>query len=362
MNATKFRLVNRDWNFITNRQEEWEYMFEGGLLGGNGNITDSSASREINAEHNVFGFQVGAAGAYSSRFYYDNRNFTLVSIDAWSRLDLYRQNSEGTVIDSTKVPLPYSESTEKARFRGGFNVRAGWGIGRLKNVNHLVAAERLLEKYYPQRVFSEGEINNLKREIGRIKHRRNRKEGHSASEEAEQLAQYLNQNMFLEIPVDVKSDWQLTEFNPRYDGIRFEFGPFFNYYNYEPDFIYGGYIKFENEKYFRPEWNRTFSAHLSYNNYKKHDWILLESLLSLSYYPTLKSEFNFGIRYIPGIDIHSSEDFGPVHHSVIPYIKYFSQLNPRYRIDAALALRIVSSDRYILPGAEFSVSLYRSHY
>ena len=362
MNAFKFRMVNRNWNFITYKQEEWKYMVEGGLFGGKGSIIDSSSTNFVNADHNFFGLQARAEGFYHSRFYYDYRNFTLVSINAWSGLDLYRQNSEGMVVDSNQVSSPYTESAVKVRFRAGFNVRAGWGIGRLININHLVTAERLLEKYYPQRVFSKGEIDKVKQEIGRIKHRRNRKAGHSAPGEAERLSEFLNRNMFLEVPVNIESDWQLTEFKPRYDGIRFEFGPFFNYFNYEPDFIYGGYINFENDKYCRPEWNRKFSAILSYNKYKNHDWLLLESEFSLTYYPNLKSEYNFGIRYIPGMDIRSLDDLGPVSHNIIPYIKYFSQLNSRWRIDMALALRVVSNDRYMLPGTEFTVCVYRSSY
>ena len=69
--------------------------------------------------------------------------------------------------------------------------------------------------------------------------------------------------MLLLAPEDLKTDWELAEFMPRLNGNRIEVDPFFKYFNREPDFIYGGYILYENEKYFNTKWNRSFGAGLN---------------------------------------------------------------------------------------------------
>jgi hypothetical protein len=43
------------------------------------------------------------------------------------------------------------------------------------------------------------------------------------------LLLFLTVNLFLESPAGMESDWELTEFRPRFQGSRLEFGPFFNY-------------------------------------------------------------------------------------------------------------------------------------
>ena len=93
------------------------------------------------------------------------------------------------------------------------------------------------------------------------------------------------------------------EFEPRYEGQRFEFGPFFQYYNQEPDFVYGGYLQYENSKYKNLKWNRNISANLSYNRYKTQDWATAEINIGWSYYSNLQNQFDFGIRYNPGIEL-----------------------------------------------------------
>jgi len=362
MNSFKFRLTEKCWNYTVFKQESWGYMLEGGLFGGKGNTIDSTSQAMIEADNNVFGMLGRISGDYINRYYYDSRNYTLVSINGRARYDYYRRNSEGTLVDSNFVSSTYTDCSDKSRFRIAFNARAGWGIGRLKNINHYVAAKRLLEIYYPKRVFSEEEAEQLKNEIARIKHSRNRKEGYSVEQELKQLSDFFTREMLLEEPSAPQYDWMLTEFSPRYDGTRFELGPFFNYFNYEPDFIYGGYIKYENNKYRNPEWNRELCINVNYNKYKNHDWVFMETILGWSYYPGLKSECSFGIKYIPAFDIRDWNDIGPVRHNIIPYFKYFTQVNPRYRIDIALAYRIAPNEQYMLPGPEFSVSVYKSRY
>ena len=186
--------------------------------------------------------------------------------------------------------------------------------------------------------------------------------GHSAENETKQLAVFLNSNLFLESPAGMESDWELTEFRPRFQGSRLEFGPFFNYYNREPDMVYGGYIRYENQKYCGLKLNRKLGAGMNYNGYKKDDWVTFEAALGWNWYPSLKHEIGFGVRYLPGMMVKSLEDLQPVHHAIIPYLGYFTQLNSRYRIETAFAYRIAQKDEFVMPGPELSVSVYRSSY
>jgi hypothetical protein len=358
----KFGLKRRNWNFISYRQEYWGYSIEAGPFWGAGNTIDSTAAEEIEADHKIFGLRAMASGSYSGRFYYDRRNFTLISLDVWSGYDFYRKNDTGITTDSGQFTNNYSRVYSKGRLRAGFNAKAGWGAGRIDNINHFVAAARFLGKYYPERLFSEPEIIKVAKEIGRIKNRRKISESHSVEDEADQLIDFLNRNLLLEPPSNPYIFWELSEYSSRYRGTRFSIGPFFNYLNYEPDFIYGGYLHFEKEKYCGVKWNRSFSGNLSYNSYKRNDWITLEADLGWSYYPDIKSEIGFGLKYIPGVEVQSSEDFGPWGHNFIPYVQYFSQINSRWRVDMMMSLRVVSNDRFMVPGPEVSVNIYRSRY
>ena len=357
-----FRVKRKEWTYLPYLQEYWDCSFEAGLFGADGNFIDSSASEVIRADHRFFGINGKASGSYSGRYYYDRRNFTLVSLNIWSQYDLYKKDASGTKIDSNLFAGSYSKVTGESEFRIGFQAKAGWGTGRLDNINHLVTAERFLEKYYPQRLFSKSEITMLAREIGRIKGQRSILQAHSFEKEVEQMISFLSHKLLLESPTGAIGFWKFSEFSPRFNGTRFGIGPFFNYLNYEPDFIYGGYMEFMNEKYCGVKWNRSISGEISYNRYKKMDWLMLETLLGWSYYPGIKSEYSFGIRYIPGVEVQSIEKFGPWGHSFIPYIRYFSQINHRSRIDLTMSWRIASNDRFMLPGPEMSINIYRSRY
>ncbi len=149
---------------------------------------------------------------------------------------------------------------------------------------------------------------------------------------------------------------------PRMNGTRIELGPFFNYYNREPDFIYGGYLTFENEKYCNLNWNRLLKVSLSYNGYKRQDWLLLETELGWSFYPNLKNRYDFGLKYVPGVTVNGIDDFGTVRHNFVPYVNYYSQLSSKYRMDLAFSWRISEKEKFMIPGPEFSVSFYRSRY
>ena len=176
------------------------------------------------------------------------------------------------------------------------------------------------------------------------------------------MQEFLNQKMFL-IPVEsLENEWKTGEFLPRFDGSRIEFGPFFKYFNREPDFIYGGYVSYENAKYCNVKWNRNFSAGVNYNAYKKQDWILAEINMGWSYFVKLKSQFDFGVKYIPGLILSESGKSGELNHGFIPYLGYFTQTDAKNRIDIKLAYRISDDDNLMLSGPEFSVTVFRSRY
>lgn len=360
--AAKFQFNNRFWNFQEFRQERLEFNLEAGPIWGNGNWIDSSQVANTVADHKIFGLRTNASAKYSSRFYYNKKNYTLVQINGWARYDLYRQNSTGISTDSDKVVTVIDDKTGKSKFRYSVNARAGWGIGKLKPVNHFMVADYFLMKYYSERTFSQPEIERFAEEIGKIKHRRNLKTVHKTDVESAQMQEFLNQKMFL-IPVEsLENEWKTGEFLPRFDGSRIEFGPFFKYFNREPDFIYGGYVSYENAKYCNVKWNRNFSAGVNYNAYKKQDWILAEINMGWSYFVKLKSQFDFGVKYIPGLVLSESGKSGELNHGFIPYLGFFTQTDAKNRIDIKLAYRISDDDNLMLSGPEFSVTVFRSRY
>jgi hypothetical protein len=361
-NAVKFQFKNLYWNFQETKQERIEFNLEAGPLWGNGNWIDSSAVANIEAGHKIFGLRTNASANYVSRFYYNKKNYTLVQLNGWARYDLYNQNSTGISTDSDNVVTEFEEETKDDKLRYGVDARAGWGIGRLEPMNHFMVADFILKKYYKHRDFSQDEITKFANEIARIKHQRNIITGHKTDVESSQMQEYLNQKMFL-IPVSsLEEEWKTGEFLPRFNGNRVEFGPFFKYYNQEPDFIYGGYILYDNAKYCSTKWNRNFSAGVNYNAYKKQDWILAELSIGWSYFMKLKSQFDFGMKYIPGIAINGSENDGELNNGFIPFVGYFTQIDTKNRIDIKLAYRISEDEKLMLSGPEFSVSIYRCRY
>jgi hypothetical protein len=360
--SARFRWANRNWNYIGYRQEEWDFWLETGPLAGNGNLIDSSATEVIEADYQVAGLRTNVAASYASRFYHDVRNYTIVKVNVWGRYDLFRKKADGTLLDSTGVTVPYDEKSDQSKFRGGFESVAGWGWGRLNPMNHYMTAEYFLDKYYKGRIFSEEEIKLVAYEIGKIKHRRDARDGHSPEQETEQINAFLNRKMLLEIPQNAQSDWELSEFQPRFHGSRIEAGPFFKYFNREPDFVWGGYVQYKNAKYIGFKWNRDVSANLSYNSYKKHDWLLLEAGVGWTFYPNLKTRYSFGVKYVPGVTVQSAENFGKIRNNFIPYLGYFSQVSSTCRVDVAFSWRIAASDQFMLPGPELSVSVYSSRY
>jgi hypothetical protein len=223
-------------------------------------------------------------------------------------------------------------------------------------------AEYILKKYYAGRVFSEEEIRKVTQEIYLIKSERDIIGGHNTEVESQLVGDFLSEKLLLRTPEDVEADWELGEFSPRVQGNRVELGPFFRYYNREPDFIYGGYIQYDHAKYCTVKWNRNFGVGLKYNRYKKDDWMNAEINLGWSYFPDLKRRLSIGIKYVPGIELNDFSELGEFSHGVIPSIGYFSQINSKSRVNFTFAYRISEDEKLMLPGPEFSLSVYRSRY
>ncbi len=358
----KFQFNTHHWTFLDFKQEQLELNIEVGPLWGSGNWVDSSFVDNSTANHTIAGFRANGSVSYNNRFYYSDKSYTLVRIDANVRYDLFRKHSKGTSIDSNDVSTNFDVKSDQTKFRYGFVARAGWGTGRLDPVNHLMVADYLFDKYYKGRTFSGEETEKVVSEIEKIKNNRSITDGHDIDKESAQITDFLNRGMYLTRPENVEKDWKYGEFLPRFNGSRLEIGPFFKYYNREPDFVYGGYIQYNNEKYCNYKWNRKFNVGANYNWYKKQDLILAEVELGWSYFMKLRSQLDFGLKYIPGITLNSVDDMGKLNHGFIPYVGYFSQINEITRVNVALALRISNNDEILLPGPEFYVSIYRSKF
>lgn len=360
--SAKFQLNNRYLNYLDYKQEQIVFNFEAGPMVGKGSWIDSSGVENAIADQKIFGLRTKAYLDYTSRYYNNQKSFTLVQLNARAKYDFYQRNSEGTVVDSNGVSSVLDEKDNVSKLRYGFLAKAGWGIGRLNPVNHYMIADYILDKYYKGRTFSFKETTELANQIGAIKHRRDIVSEHDTNKEAEEIQQFINQKMLLMLPENLNNEWTYGEFLPRFNGTKVEFGPFFTYYNREPDFIYGGYLLFESDKYCNYKWNRNVKAGINYNRYKRQDWILAEIDLSWSYFIKLKSQLDFGFKYVPGVQLNNLEEMGKLNHGFIPHIGYYSQLNANTRLNLAFAYRISEDESLMLAGPEFSLSVYRSRY
>jgi len=357
-----FLFENKIWNLLDYKQEELNVAFKIGPFGSWGNWIDSSKVSNMAADERSYGIRTSLNAGYLYRYYYDPKTYTVFDLNVWGRYDVFKQNLDGTAIDSFGVSTPIDESTIKDRLRFGFKGKVGWGTGRLSPMNHLMTAHYLLEKYYPRRVFSDFEIAQFAQVIANIKHDRDFKSVHNIDKEMELVSAFVNKTLLLESPESMAGEWLYGEFDPRYEGTRFEFGPFFQYFNREPDFVYGGFIQFDRAKYRNVRWNSIISANLNYNRYKKQDWMMGELNLGWSYYSELKSQFDFGVKYVPGIELNGFNNVGPLSHNVIPYIAWYSQLNSRSRVKLDFSWRIADGEQFLLPGPNFTLAVYRSRY
>lgn len=357
-----YKIESSNWNLLDYKQEKFNFSFELGAMGGYGNWIDSSKVNITDADHNLYGLRAAADARYWNRFYYDPKSFSIIDVRATGRYDVYNQHSTGTVVDSFGVSAPLDKSEWNGNWRFGIEAKAGFGFGRLSPMNHLMTAHYLLEKYYPGRVFSDYEIARFAQEIADLKNDRNVQTGHNKDKEMEVLAEFVRRQMMLESPESMSPDWQFGEFDPRYEGTRVEMGPFFKYYNQEPDLVYGGFVQFDWDKYQGVKWNRNIGVSFSYNRYKKQDWASAELKLGWSYYSNLRSQFDFGIKYIPGIEINGFDNVGTLSNNFIPYLALYSQLNANSRIRFDFSWRIADGEQFVLPGPEFSLAFFRSRY
>lgn len=357
-----YSLENSNWNLLDYKQEKLNYYFDLGPIGGYGNWVDSSKVGVTDASHNLYGLRAAAEVRYWSRYYYDPKSYSLIDVRATGRYDVYNQNSNGTTVDSFGVSTPLDKKDWNDKLHLGIEAKAGFGFGRLSPMNHLMTAHYLLEKYYPGRIFSDYEIARFAQVIANLKHSRDVRSGHLAEKEVEKLAEFVRGQLMLESPESMQSEWIYGEFDPRYEGTRVEMGPFFKYYNHEPDFVYGGFLQSNWDKYQNVKWNRNVGVSLNYNRYKKQDWITAELKLGWSYYSNLRSQFDFGIRYVPGIEINGFSNVGPLSHNFIPYLSWYSQLNTGSRVRFDFAWRIADGEQFVLPGPEFTLAFYRSRY
>ena len=198
------------------------------------------------------------------------------------------------------------------------------------------------------------------------------------------VTDFINKKMMLEAPKSIEEEWGLAEFMPRLNGNRIELGPFFKYFNREPDFIYGGYFTYENAKYKNVKWNRNVSTGLKYSRYKnsgnlpvigenqsdsliveknnEQDWLSAELNIGWSFYPDLRQQIDFGVKYVPGVELNNFSELGEFNHGLVPYVGYFSQINKKTRVNLTFAYRISADEKLMIPGPEFSLAFYRSRY
>lgn len=361
-NQIKFQINTKRWTFLDYKQEQLDFGIELGSLWGNGNFIDSTTIENRTAVHSILGIRFNGAINYENRFYYTTKSYTVIQVQGKGNFDLFNKHSQGSSIDSNNVATDFDIKTDRSKFRYGFSARAGWGAGRLNPMNHVMVAEYIFDNYYTGRNFEKNEADKIIQQIDEIKSKRTIAGKHDIEMESDQLFEILNKQLFLTRPEGFEKEWKFGEYLPRFDGSRIEIGPFFKSSNREPDFIYGGYIQVNHEKYCNYTWNRRFNAGLNYNWYKTQDWMLAEIDLGWSYYKNLKSQVDFGLKYVPGIILNYFEDIEKVNHGFIPYIGYYSQINELTRINIFVALRISEDNGLLLPGPEFSVAVYRSRY
>jgi hypothetical protein len=357
-----FQIKRSFWNFLDYKQDVFAFNAEIGPTWGNGNIIDSSFYEYIVADHKTVGAKLKANFSYQNRYYWDRTNYTIVDVSAWGHYSLISQNAQGTLQDSNRVSSPYDVTENKKKLRYGFQAKAGWGLGRLNPMNNFMLAEYFLNSYFAGRNFSEEEIIKFADEIARIKSERTLTSTNDLVREAEQLNEFIKKEFLLTQLPDLQNELGWGEFYPRFNGARIEAGPYFNYFNREPDFVYGGYLKYQNEKYQNTKWNRNLCAAIQYNRYKKQDWITAEIDLGMSFYKNLRSRFDLGFKYVPGMVLNNFEDIEPVVHNFIPYFSYFTQVNSKIRLEADASLRINDNEQFMTAGPEFSLNVYWSKY
>ncbi len=360
--SAAYQVNAKVWNFLDYKQETMNLLFNVGPMVGDGTFRKNGVEGMIDADRQVYGLRGLVAANYERRYYYDQKTYTLVQVNAWGRNDIFWQNTKGNLIDTNLVSKKYSNEKVIDRLRYGINAKGAWGMGRLNPMNHYMIADYVLKNFYPRRIFSEIEKENLAGKIGIIKQRREPGVERSAAEELSEVYDFLRSNMLLEAPAFSEAEWLKGEFLPRYNGARFEIGPFFNYYNREPDFYYGGFAQFRNDRYINFGWNRNISLEANYNHYKNQDWASFIADIGYSYFPDLENKISLGVKYIPSVTVYRLDKIDPIRNNFVPYFEYFTQVNEKNRVSLSFAWKIADSDDFMVSGPEFSVSFYRSSY
>lgn len=354
-----------NWFGLDNKKQEISKILIGiGPVYATGNSTFSEQLIARSADNRIFGATLSGKIDFSGRYYYEGNSYALVEAAGFGKIEKLQINSKGYEANlvSSAQATRFEENFLDNRLRYGIKTKAGWGIGQPEVANHLMEAEYILNSFYKGRLFSPGEKNELADKIGRIKNSRKLQAAHNTEKEAEEVARFLNSNLLLTIPGELVETWKYGEFSPRFDGNRFEVGPFFNYFNREPDFVYGGFLGFESDKYLNFRWSRLFKAELSYNRYKTRDWLQLETVFQFDFYQNLRSKFSLGLKYIPVLEVKDTRQNTSFQNVFIPTIGYFSQLNEKTRMELALVYNITNQNDYFIQGPEFSLSIYRSRY
>ncbi len=352
------------WRFLDLLQEEIQLSAGIGPLYSTGDSERSTASITTKLDNRLYGVSAFTDLQYAGRFYYDQTNYALIDVRGYGRFEKVKINSEGYLQENGEgiSKTPITRESHDNRLRYGLDARAGVGFGRLDPVNYRMQAEYLLETYYKGKLFSGEETARVRSAISEIKNNRNLKEGHSPEKERDELLTFLREKMLLRLPDSRDDIWQFSEFMPRFAGKRFETGPFFSYYNREPDFIYGGFARYEVHSYRNYNQNVCFLTEASYNRYKKRDWFLWETAFQVDYYKNPQSLFSLGIKYVPGLVVNNFKDIEPVQHTLIPYLEYYRQLNEKHRMMLVFRYRIAEENEFFMNGPEFSLAFYRSRY
>lgn len=356
--------VVNSWRFLDLLQEEIQLSAGIGPLYSDGESERSTATISTRLDNRLYGVSAFADLQYTGRIYYDKTNYALVNLRGYGRFEKTTIDSEGSIETNgdgiSKTPV--TRESKDNRLRYGLDARAGAGFGKLDPVNYRMQAEYLLETYYRGKLFSREEISRVVSAISKIKNKRKLKEGQQHEKEKEEFLTFLREKMLLQLPDSQEGIWQFSEFMPRYAGKRFEIGPLFTYYNREPDFIYGGFARYEFHSYRNYKRNVRFITEATYNRYKKRDWFLWETAFQVDYYKNLRSLFSLGIKYVPGLVVNDFRNIEPVQHALIPYLEYYRQLNEKCRMMLILRYRITNENEFFMKGPEFSLAFYRSRY
>ncbi|NQU88115.1 MAG: hypothetical protein HQ541_20395 [Mariniphaga sp.] len=360
-----YNLFVNSWKFLGDRQESINLSIGVGPLYSTGETKRTTANTITRFENKIYGLSFFGDLNYSGRFYYDDKNYALVEASGFGRFEKIKINSKGSFIPadgSFIVAFPVEEKYLDNRLRYGVNAKAGVGFGKMNPVNHIMEAEFLLNEYYKGRLFSQNEINRFASVIAGIRNKRRLKESHSAESELKDVMDFLGKELLFQVPDSPEELWKYGEFMPRFSGKRFELGPLFKYYNREPDFIYGGFAKYEIHTYKNFNWNFNFSSELSYNRYKERDWFLWDTDMQFEYFKNLRTKYTFGVKYIPAVVVNDFKDIESIQHALIPYISFYHQLSDKYRMAFDFRYKITDENDFFIKGPGFSLAFYRSRY